>query len=163
MDKHTFAFQCYYAARVRDSAFAEAKIHAIFADNRVRSKREFFKVNPERVVSAIQLIELEDVTPKNDIGEHTEVKEELEKIYTKRYNFKAVNIPVGSELTFTRNKQIKAKVISNNNVEINGEIKSLSRTARELLGYSYAVAGPLYWEFEGETLSERKKRFEEEE
>ena len=49
-------FQCYYAARVKDASFAETQIHSIFADNRVRSNREFFKVNPERVVAAIKLI-----------------------------------------------------------------------------------------------------------
>ncbi|OHA41139.1 MAG: hypothetical protein A3J31_00230 [Candidatus Taylorbacteria bacterium RIFCSPLOWO2_02_FULL_48_16] len=153
-------FQCYYAARVKDASFAETQIHSIFADNRVRSNREFFKVNPERVVAAIKLIELENVTPKNDNGEHPEVKEELEKIYTKRYNFKAADIPVGTELTFTRNPSVKARVVANSNIEINGETKSLSRAARDLLGYSYAVAGPLYWMYEDETLDERRKRIE---
>ena len=154
-------FQCYYAARVKDSDFAERQIHAAFADNRVRSNREFFKVSPERVVAIIKLVEIENVTPKNDNDLHPEVKEELEKIYTKRFNFDAVNIPVGSELTFTRNPSIRAKVLPDSNVEINGEVKSISRAAKDLLSYSYAVAGPLYWEYEDETLDERRKRIED--
>ncbi len=153
-------FQCYYAAIVKDSSFVERQIHSIFADNRIRSNREFFKVNPERVVAAIKMIEIENITPKQDFEEHPEVKEELEKIYTKRFNFNAVKIPIGTELTFTRDKNIKAKVIMNSNVEIGGEIKSLSRAAQEILGYKYGVAGPLYWIYEDETLDERRKRFE---
>src|SRR3989344_4928172 len=153
-------FKCYYAAKVKDSAFAESQIHSIFADSRVRSNREFFKVNPERIVAAIKLVELEDITPRQDVEGYTEVKEELEKIYTKRFNFSAVKIPLGSELTFTRNENIKAKVVSDGNIEINGEIKSLSRVAQELLGYNYGVAGPLYWMYEGETLDERRRRLE---
>ena len=63
---------------------------------------------------------------------------------------------------FTRDESKKAKVVSNGNIEINGEIKSLSRAAQELLGYSYTVSGPLYWMYEGETLDERRKRIESE-
>lgn len=156
-------FKCYYAAKVKDSAFAERQIHSVFADNRVRSNREFFKVNPERIVAAIKLVEIEDITPRQDVEGYAEVKEELEKIYTKRFNFGAVKISIGSELVFSRDEKIKAKVVSNGNIEINGEIKSLSRAAQDLLGYSYGVAGPLYWMYEGETLDERRKRIENEE
>ena len=57
---------------------------------------------------------------------------------------------------------LKAKVVSNGNIEIDAEIKSLSRAAQELLGYNYGVAGPLYWMYEDETLDERRKRIESE-
>jgi len=156
-------FQCHYAARVRDVNLAESHIHDAFADNRVRSNREFFKINPERVVSILKLIQIENVTPKQDQSSQPEVKEELEKIYKKRFNFQAAGIPIGAELIFSRDKNIKAKVVANGNVEVNGEVKSLSRAAQDSLGYSYGVAGPLYWEYEDETLDERRKRIESEE
>jgi len=155
-------FKCYYAALVKDSNFVEKQIHQIFTDSRTRSNREFFKVNPERVVAAIKLIEIQDVTPRQDTEGYADVKEELEKIYTKRFNFNAVNIPIGAELAFTRDESKKAKVVSNGNIEIDAEIKSLSRAAQELLGYNYGVAGPLYWMYEDETLDERRKRIESE-
>lgn len=153
-------FKCYYAAKVKDINFAENKIHAIFEDYRARSNREFFKVNPEHVVAAIKLIELKDVTPRTDNNGIPEVKAELEKIYTKRFNFVAAGISAGSELIFTRDKNIKAKVTKDGNIEINGVIKSLSRAAQDILGYNYGVAGPLYWRYEDETLDERRKRIE---
>lgn len=155
-------FKCYYAAKVNDSNFVERQLHSIFTESRTRSNREFFKVNPERVVAAIKLREIEDVTPRQDTEGYADVKEELEKIYTKRFNFNAVNIPIGAELSFTRDESKKSKVVSNGNIEINGETKSLSRAAQELLGYNYTVSGPLYWMYEGETLDERRKRIESE-
>lgn len=155
-------FQCFYAARVKDVNFVEKQIHTAFADNRVRSNREFFKMNPERVVAIIKLVEIENVTPKHNVDVNPEVREELEKIYTKRFNFESVKIPIGSELSFTRDQNIKAKVVSNGNIEINGEIKSLSRAAQELLHVNYPVQGPIFWIFEDETLDERRKRIENE-
>lgn len=156
-------FQCFYAARVNDVNFVEKQIHTAFADNRVRSNREFFKMNPERVVAIIKLVELENVTPKQNVESNPDIQEELEKIYTKRFNFESAKIPIGSELIFTRDQNIKAKVVSNGNIEINSEVKSLSRAAQELLHVNYPVQGPIFWIFEDETLDERRKRIEGEE
>ena len=156
-------FQCYYAARVKDVNFVEKQIHTAFADNRARSNREFFKMNPERVVAIIKLVEIENVTPSREIGESPEVKEELIKIYKKRFNFEAVGIPNGAELLFIRDKSIKAIVVQNSNIEINGEVKSLSRAAQDLLHVPYPVQGPIFWVYEDETLDERRRRLESEE
>ncbi len=153
-------FQCFYAARVKDVNFVERQIHAAFADNRVRSNREFFKMNPERVVAIIKLIELENVTPRNTVVMNPDVQDELEKIYTKRFNFSFAQIPIGSELVFTRDRTVKARVVSNGNIEINGEVKSLSRAAQDLLHVNYPVQGPIFWEYEDETLDERRRRLE---
>ena len=156
-------FQCYYAARVKDVNFVERQIHTAFADNRARSNREFFKMNPERVVAIVKLVEIENVTPNRDMGETPEVKEELMKIYKKRFNFEAVGIPVGAELLFIRDKSTKATVVQNSNVQINEEVKSLSRAAQDLLHVSYPVQGPIFWVYEDETLDERRRRLESEE
>ena len=43
-------FVCHFAAEVEDNANMERKIHALFSENRVNPKREFFKIAPERVV-----------------------------------------------------------------------------------------------------------------
>ena len=156
-------FQCYYAAKVKDVNFVEKQIHTAFADNRVRSNREFFKMNPERVVAIIKLVEQENVTPNPIADETPEIKEELNKIYKKRFNFEAVEIPLGAVLSFIRNKNITAKVTSGSNIEVNGEVKSLSRAAQDLLGVSYPVQGPIFWVYEDETLDERRRRIENEE
>lgn len=153
-------FQCYYAATVKDVNFVERQIHTAFADNRARTNREFFKMNPERVVAIIKLVEIENVTPNRQVEETPEVKEELSKIYKKRFNFEAVGIPLGAVLQFIRDRSITAVVTQGSNVEIQGAVKSLSRAAQDLLHVAYPVQGPIFWVYEDETLDERRRRIE---
>ena len=60
-------FQCFYAAEVQNCQLVETKLHRIFADRRVRSNREFFRVDANQVREAIQLAEIRDVTPREDV------------------------------------------------------------------------------------------------
>ena len=47
-------FECFYAAKVADIDHVEKSLHDAFADHRVRQRREFFRIAPERVKSALQ-------------------------------------------------------------------------------------------------------------
>jgi len=159
-------FTVFYACTVKDSQFVEHQLHDAFDDTRINPRREFFRVAPERVVAALKLAEIENITPKKDI---VESKEDLEALNTvrkirSRFNFEIVKIPIGAELYFSRDESIKAKVIdthSNNSIEYNGKKTSLSRSAQEILSYEYGVAGTDYWMYDGETLDERRRRFED--
>ena len=88
-------FECFYAAKVANIDFVERQLHDAFGDHRVRPKREFFMISPERVQAALKLAELEDVTPKNDIVEDAEDQAALDKARVMRssFNFKMVGIP----------------------------------------------------------------------
>ncbi len=155
-------FECYYACTVKDSAFVEHQLHDAFLDHRVRSSREFFEISPERAVAALKLAEIENVTPKKDFVETQEDQQALNEARTRRavFNFKMVDIPVGAELLFSRDENIKAKVIDNRIVEFGGENISISEAARKALGVEYLVQGPAYWMYDSETLDERRKRME---
>lgn len=155
-------FECFYACTVKDAAFAERQILDAFLDHRVRSSREFFEISPERAVAALKLAEIENITPKKDFVESQEDQQALNQARTKRavFNFTMVDIPVGAELIFSRDENITAKVIDNRSIEFNGEVTSLSSSAQKILGYDYGIAGTDYWMYEGETLDERRKRFE---
>jgi len=161
-------FECYYAALVHDINFVEKKIHDAFDDHRVRQRREFFRVDPERVQSALELTGGDDVTPRDDIVEDAEDQAALNKARERRavFNFRMVEIPPGSELVFVKDEEAKCIVVDNKRVEFEGEITSLSASASKIarrLGYNWkTIAGPDYWEYEGETLSERRYRMEEE-
>lgn len=161
-------FECFYAARVEKGKRVEQHLHDAFADHRVSSGREFFEIAPERVAAALRMVELEDVTPCEDYTETEEDKAALNEARRRRavFNFKMVDIPVGATLTFARDKEKVCRVVDSRNVEFEGETMSLSESARRILenmGYHWkAVQGPLYWEYEGETLEERRKRMEEE-
>jgi len=158
-------FTVFYACIVKDAQFVEHQLHDAFDDNRVNPKREFFRVAPERVVAALKLAEVENVTPKRDIVETKEDQEALDaaRKIRSRFNFEMVKIPVGADLYFSRDENIKAKVIDThvaNSIEFNGKKTSLSRSAQKILGYQYGVAGTDYWMYDGETLDERRRRLE---
>ena len=158
-------FTVFYACTVKNAQFVEHQLHDAFDDNRVNPKREFFRVAPERVVAALKLAEIKNITPKRDIVETKEDQEALDaaRKIRSRFNFEMVKIPVGAELYFSRDENIKAKVVDThtaNSIEYNGKKTSLSRSAQKILGYQYGVAGTDYWMYDGETLDERRRRFE---
>ncbi len=155
-------FECFYACRVKDATFVERQLLDAFMDHRVRSSREFFEIAPERAVAILKLVAIEDVTPKKDFIESQEDQQALNQARTRRtrFNFKMVDIPAGAELVFSRDENIKAKVVDNRSIEFNGNITNLSSAAQEALGADYGVAGTDYWMYEGETLDERRRRLE---
>lgn len=154
-------FECFYACTVKDASFVERQLHDASLYHRVRSSREFFEISPERAVAALKLTEIENVTPKKDFVETQEDQQALNQARTRRavFNFQMVGIPVGAELVWYKDKNIKAKVIDNRLIERNGEITSLSDSAQEILGCDYKVAGTLYWMYEDETLDDRRRKF----
>jgi hypothetical protein len=155
-------FECFYACTVANADFVEKRLHDAFLDHRVRSSREFFEVSPDRVVSALKLAEIENVTPKLDYVETNEDQQALNQARTRRavFNFKLADIPIGAELVYVNDENVRASVVDNKHISVNGELTSLSASAQKLLGYPYQVQGTLYWMFEGETLDERRRRLE---
>ncbi|MDQ5927632.1 MAG: hypothetical protein QG633_70 [Patescibacteria group bacterium] len=161
-------FECFYAARVKNCRDVEKLLHDAFLNNRVRSNREFFEIAPERIVSAIKLAEIENITPKKDFVESEEDQKALNEAREKRsaFNFGMVNIPIGSEIVFVNDENIRAKVVKlsgKRSIEFNGEMTSPSTAAQKVLGYAYNVQGTVYWMYQGETLDERRRRLEGEE
>ncbi len=161
-------FTVSYACTVKDAAFVERQLHDAFDNNRVNPRREFFNIDPERVVAALKLAEIENITPIHDIVESAEDQRSLNEArqIRSRFNFDMVGIPLGAELYFSRNNEIKAIVVGRSGsetIEFNGTRTSLSKAAQDVLGYSKSVAGTSYWSYDGETLDERRQRIEESE
>ena len=162
-------FEVYFACTVADANKVEKSVHDAFGDHRVNQRREFFRLNPERVISVLQLVALEDVTPAADIVNDAEEQKSLDKERSRRSNFKfsSANVPVGSVLTFVRDEGITATVLDDRNVEVEGVVTSLSQSALNILTTNFGktwttVRGPDYWVYENETLSERRLRLEDE-
>lgn len=162
-------FTAFYACTVKGAKFVEHQLHDAFDDIRVNPTREFFRVAPERVVAALKLAEIENITPKKDFVENAEDQKSLNEARKRRsrFNFGMVGIPLGAEIYFSRDENIKAKVIdthaNDSSIEVNGEKTNLSRSAQKILGFDYGVAGTDYWMYEGETLDERRRKMEDEE
>jgi hypothetical protein len=162
-------FEVYYACTVEDSVKVEKYLHEGFGDHRVNPKREFFRINPERVLSILKLVELKNITPNQDFVEDSDEQQSLNKERTRRSNFtfSSVGIPVGSTLHFVRNESITVNVVDDRNVDFEGKVTSLSQSSLTLLTRDYGwkastVAGPQFWVYENETLSERRSRLESE-
>ena len=161
-------FECYFACTVTDMKFVEKSIHNGFDDFRINPRREFFRVDPERVVSILKMVMIEDVTPKDDIVEDEVDQRSLDKErkIRNRFNFEMVQVPVGAILTFVKDSDLTATVVDKNKVEFEGEVQSLTSSALKIIhrmGYEWSkVSGPQYWTYEGETLTERRHRMEQE-
>lgn len=164
-------FQCFYAAEVGNSALVEGKLHRIFSDKRIRSNREFFRVDANQVREAIQLAELKDVTPKMDVVVDASDVQALQKAVAteerrSRLRFTELGIPSGAILTFAKDPQISCIVVADGKVDYQGRIISPSAAALQAvkaMGYNWsAVSGSDYWEYEGETLTARRLRLEDE-
>lgn len=163
-------FQCFYAAEVVNAAVVENKLHKIFADKRVRSNREFFRVAANQVREAIQLAELRDVTPKIDVVVDDSDIQALKNAVASeerrsRLRFSELQIPVGATLTFTKDANETCTVVADGKIDYCGQVMSPSAAALLVirkLGYNWAaVSGSDYWEYEGETLTARRLQFED--
>lgn len=165
-------FQCFYAAEVANSAIVEGKLHRIFADKRIRNNREFFRVDANQVREAVQLAEIKEVTPRTDIVVDAEDVQALRKAVAteerrSRLRFTDLKIPIGSNLTFAKDKNVTSQVVADGKINFEGAVMSPSAAALIVvrrLGYEWAaVSGSDYWEFDGETLTARRLRLEDEE
>ena len=166
-------FEVHYACTVENASEVEKKVHHAFGDHRINARREFFEINPERVVSALELAALEDVTPGTDYVEDADEKaaldNERDRSERKRSHFKfsSVGIDQDAVLTFIHDEEITATVIDDRKIRFENKDASLSAAAQEVLQRmgrkALSIAGPQYWKYGSETLSERRNRLEEEE
>jgi hypothetical protein len=160
-------FEVFYACEVADAARVERHIHEAFGDHRINPKREFFRINPERVLAILKLVELQDLTPAEDVVEDEAEQESLNRERNRRtsFRFSLVGLTPGTTLTFLRDDSIEAKVLDDRAIEFEGQVTSLSSSALKVLqtrfGYrGRTVAGPQYWCHDGRTLSELRQSLE---
>lgn len=160
-------FECYYAAEVDDMARVEKLLHQLFAEYRINPKREFFRIDPEKVVLALAIGKFKEVTP-GEVEVDAEEKAALERSKARRprINLSAIGIHPGDTLTFSRDEAKVATVSNGNRVLLDGQEMSLSAAALKILaemGYKTPTAsGSEHWMFDGELLDERRRRIESE-
>lgn len=160
-------FECVFAIEVEQGQ-CERLVHDAFSDARVRKNREFFEISPDRVVSALKLTGGRIIDLNTEQYLDQEAKDAIEKTKRRRdrFSFKIVDIPVGAELYFYKDESITCTVLSNNTVEFEGEQVSLTASALTIanrMGYHWTnVSGTQCWCYAGETLVERRLRFESE-
>ena len=160
-------FECYYAARVSDSAKIERALHVGLGDHRVRNSREFFRIDPYRAKAILEVLAFEEVTPGASVFVESDDQEALARAVAARPNFRfsMVNISVGATLHFAKDESITATVVDDKKINFRGTETSLSRAALEIvhsLGYTWTqIAGPQWWLYDGMTLSELRNQAEQ--
>jgi hypothetical protein len=156
-------FECHYAKKFDNHSEIEKNMHDIFSDKRVNKNREFFEVEPERVVDALRYIPGEiirmDDSDDMDKDDKIAVDKSKNKLIRSKININNI-LNIGDIIYFSRDENITATVLKNNKIDLNGEVTSLSKSAAELLKAPSPVQGTIYWMYDGETLNERRNRME---
>ncbi|WP_264479137.1 GIY-YIG nuclease family protein [Lichenihabitans sp. PAMC28606] len=156
-------FEVFFAAEVEDAIGWERALHEAFDDRRVNSRREFFRVSPDKPFAILRMAHSRNVTPKHDIADS---KEELEALDRERrrgsnYSFANSPIPKGAILQSVFDETIECQVIDERSVMFRGENTSLSRSALVVAhekGHEWkTIRGPAYWKYDGRTLVDIKE------
>ena len=160
-------FRCVYAKKVKNYSLIESKLHGGLRSARENLNRESFRIAEDEVINFLEILEGDNVTPKEDHFEDKEDKVAFEKATRigQRFNFEMIGIKLGSILNFVRDDTITCTVSSKNKVMFDGKEHSLSSAAliaTNNMGFNWkSIAGPMHWKYEGEILDERRKRYDE--
>lgn len=74
------------------------------------------------------------------------------------FRFSECGIPFGTEIVFVDDESVRPTVIDDRHIEYNGETTSLSALAQKLKGFTYHTQGPLWFMYNGEKLSDLRRR-----
>jgi len=161
-------FDCAFACRVPDAHMVERAIHHAFGNHRINPTREFFRIEPERVISILKLLHhVDDVTAefeKTIESEATQADlqaaETLKQARRPRMDFTELGIPVGAVLV-SKDGTAQAVVCGPRLVVFGGAQCSLTAATRKVLGLpeDYALQPSPHWTHNGRTLKELYEAF----
>ncbi len=158
-------FDCAFACQVKDAAEVEKVLHFAFDNDRINPNREFFQIEPERVVAILKLLEVKDITGQFEQQIEADVttadRQSAQKMKDRRprMNFIDLGIPVGSILV-SKDGQAQATVMSDRTVSFQGTEQSLTAVTRKVLGLdpNAPIQPSPYWTFNGKSV---KKIYDE--
>lgn len=170
-------FRLHACIEIENAQQLEKLAHDVFSSHRARPNREFFLMEPETAVRYFRAISLNDPTARwvsvdqrmvDETGQ-TLREDKVVKPKQASFTFAAAGVPVGAVIEFVREPSFQATVSGENEVEFEGQRTKLSPLTRilfERIGQanaSGAYQGPLYFSYEDEILSDRRRRLGEEE
>lgn len=167
-------FKLYYAIEIENYKQKERQLHQGYAKDRVRPNREFFRIEPENATAMLKALGGREIDNTYiDIS----IDEAGNEISTDAYETRLPQAPVttfemlklmpGTKLNFTRNENITCEVYDNRKVKYQDNICSLTQITGEILKKRYSwksknVNGFQFWKYEGEILTDRRNRLENE-
>lgn len=160
-------FDCTFACQVKNATEVEEALHLAFGMHRINPNREFFKIEPERVIAILKLLKVDEITEQveqtieSDISEaDKQSAQTLKQAKRPRMNFHQLGIPNGSILTSKDGKH-PAEVVDEKKVRFQDEVCSLTAATRKLLGLpdDYPLQPSPHWTFNGYTIKELYEDF----
>ena len=160
-------FDCAFACRVKNAAEVEKALHLAFGMTRINPNREFFKLEPERVIAVLQLLKVDDITEQFEKTIELDIPsadkqsaQALKRSMRPPMNFHELGIPNGSIL-ISRDGLHQCTVISEKKVDFKGTVSSLTAATRKMLGLAedYPLQPSPYWTFDGKTVKEIYENF----
>jgi hypothetical protein len=134
----------------------------------VSKSREFFRVHPERVKSALLLAEIREIKlGEAEAFETPEDKVDVEVAKRRsRFQLAMIGLKPGTILHLEKNPTITCTTVDDvNKVSFNGEVLSLSEAARQAVnqvGYEWpSASGPWEWTYGGKRLDDIRAEIEE--
>ena len=145
-----------YAVYETPGHLEDKKLHKLIdnlnPDLRVSKNREFYVMTPEDAYGLLEAIAMisgsQDKLQKLKNAAPAAADPKAKK---PAVNFQKCNIPLGAELVFIEDPNVKVTVISDRKVQYNQEITSLSAVAKSIKGYP--VAGPSYFTYNGKLIA----------
>lgn len=156
-------FDCAFACQVSDATEVERALHFAFGMTRINPNREFFRIEPERVIAVLRLLKVDEITDQFEQTLDADVSqldiqsaEELKKSRRPTMNFKEIGVAVGAVLVFADRPGVTATVISDRKVQYQGEECSLTAATRKVLGLTndYPLQPSPYWMYNNKTVRE---------
>ncbi|NVM80003.1 hypothetical protein FHW83_005847 [Duganella sp. SG902] len=155
-------FECVFACRVPDSSVVEKALHHAFGQLRINPTREFFRIEPDRIVSILKLLHVEEVTDtleKSIEADATKADlqagEELKRSRRPRMDFIELGIPLGAVLIYLEG-EYEATVCGPKLVMFQETPCSLTMATRKVKGLpeDYSLQPAPFWTYNGKTLKE---------
>ncbi len=132
-------------------------------------KREFYAMKPDEAYSLLECIakisgtenRLKKMKPEgHEIQDEETAAEVARDAKRGPFMFSDVGIAVGAIVKYVHDDAIEATVVDDRHISYKGVTTSLSALAKELLESEYPVQGTAYFTYEGEKLTDRRDRLE---
>ena len=149
-----------YATYETKGNLEDKKLHKLIdnlnPDLRVSKNREFFVMSPEEAYDLLEAIAT--ISGSLDKLKRVKSKKAGDTIKTKKppINFKKCGIPIGAELVYVDDPNVKVTVCGERKVEYNNEITSLTAVAKQLKN-SKNLQGPAFFTFNGRLVTDIAK------
>lgn len=157
-------FKMYATCKTLKFKELEKFIHRNLEDLRIRENREFFNVNPDKVLQIFKDFKdlfdpTAEITPYYDLPD-SEIVDEVAKKKGERFKFPMIGLTIGTELYYDNNPNIKVRIVTDTKVEYKGEKYNLGGVAKLIDGNKKKrYDGYKLFYYNGKSLKELRKEF----